>query len=256
MRILKDIYYTKAENDSQRLDVYLPDGKPEAIFLYMHGGGMEHGDKARGAEDIAKYLEPKGVAYVSINYRMYPDAKYPEFIEDGASAIKWVLDNPDVFDGCRELYVGGSSAGGYLSMMLCFDRRYLGAVGLDNSSIKGYFHDAGQPTAHFNVLKMSGEEPRAVIVDERAPLYFIGKEECYPPMRFVVSDNDMKGRYEQTMLVLVTLSHFGYTGYDHIVMNGKHCAYCHRLDENGNSEFGAMICDFIDKVRGGGYTPC
>ena len=42
-------------------------------------------------------------------------------------------------------------------------------------------------------------------------------------MRFIVSDNDMKGRYEQTMLMLATLAHFEYTDYDHILMHGKHC---------------------------------
>ncbi len=36
----------------------------------------------------------------------------------------------------------------------------------------------------------------------------------------IVSNNDMKGRYEQTMLMLTPLSHFGYTGYDHRVMHG------------------------------------
>lgn len=256
MKELKDIYYTSAEDVMQSLDVYLPEEKPEAIFLYMHGGGIERGSKEKCGEHVSRYLTGKGIAYVSINYRMYPNASFPDFINDGALAIKWILDNGEIFGGCRELYVGGSSAGGYLSMMLCFDRRYLGAVGLDNTAIAGYFHDAGQPTAHFNVLKMSGEDPRAVIVDERAPLYFIGKEEKYPPMRFIVSDNDMKGRYEQTMLTLVTLSHFGYTGYDHIVKSGKHCAYCNRVSEEGESEFGAMIYDFISKVKAGGYTPC
>ena len=95
-------------------------------------------------------------------------------------------------------------------MMLCFDRRWLSAVGIDLSEISGYFHDAGQPTAHFNVLKYSGVDRRRVIVDETAPLYHIGVEESYPKMAFIVSDNDMKNRYEQTMLVLGTLRHFGY----------------------------------------------
>ncbi len=256
MRTIKDIYYAGVEDAMRSLDVYLPDEKAEAVFLYMHGGGLEHGNKEKRAENIANYLTKRGVAYVSINYRMYPDAAYPDFINDGAAAIKWVLDNAEVFDGCSDLYVGGSSAGGYLSMMLCFDKRYLANVGLDNSSIKGYFHDAGQPTAHFNVIKEFGEDSRRVIVDERAPLYFIGQEESYPPMRFIVSDNDMKGRYEQTMLVLVTLKHFGYTGYDHKVMNGKHCAYCNISDENGDIVLGKMIYEFIDKVRANGYEAC
>jgi hypothetical protein len=67
-------------------------------------------------------------------------------------------------------------------------------------------------------------------------------------MRFIVSDNDMKGRYEQTMLMLSTLSHFGYEGFDHVVMHGKHCEYCKKYDENGESILGRLIYDFIEKV--------
>ena len=66
-------------------------------------------------------------------------------------------------------------------MMLCFDKRYLQSVGLSNDDIAGYWHDAGQPTSHFNVLKYSGKDSRRVIVDETAPLYFIGLEEKYLP---------------------------------------------------------------------------
>ena len=76
--------------------------------------------------------------------------------------------------------------------------------------ISGYVHDSGQPTAHFNVLKEKGMDFRRVIVDETAPLYFVGLEKEYPPMLFIVADQDMENRYEQTVLVLSTMDHFGY----------------------------------------------
>ncbi len=91
-------------------------------------------------------------------------------------------------------------------------------------------------------------EPGRIIVDETAPLYYVGLEKEYPPMRFVVSDNDMENRYEQTMLMLSTLAHFGYQGFDHIVVRGKHCEYISKLDENGESMLGQMICAFTERV--------
>ena len=133
--------------------------------------------------------------------------------------------------------------------MLCFDRSYLESVGLAPDAVDGYFHDAGQPTAHFNVLKFSGRDPRRVIVDETAPLYHIGKEERYPRMRFIVSDNDMKNRYEQTMLTLSTMKHFGYENCDCVVMHGTHCHYVGARDENGNSTLGKMIAEFIESAK-------
>lgn len=243
MKTLENIAY-QTQNEAQKLDVYLPVGKVEAVFLYLHGGGIEGGDKKSGAR-FAPYLTARGVATVSANYRMYPDAKYPEFIRDVAQAVAWTHNYMKTELHCNTLYVGGSSAGGYLTMMLCFDKTYLAEVGLDNSAIAGYLHDAGQPTAHFNVLKHAGIDPRRIIVDESAPLYHMGCDEAYPKMRFIVSDNDMRNRLEQTMLVLSTLAHFGHKNFDHVLMNGRHCAYLGKFEENGDSVFAKMIYDFI-----------
>jgi len=247
MNTVKDIPYRK-DNTSLTLDVYLPDAGVRSAFLYFHGGGLEKGDK-KSAAVFAPYLTERGIAVLSANYSLYPSARYPDFIRDAAYAVRMAFNYMKEKLSCERLYVGGSSAGGYLSMMLCFDRRYLSEVRLSNADIAGYFHDAGQPTAHYNVLKHSGIDSRRIIVDETAPIYHVGCEESYPPMRFIVSDNDMKNRYEQTMLLLSTLSHFGYTRFDHVVMHGRHCEYCKKYDEQGDSILGKMVFDFISGVE-------
>ena len=249
MKILKDIYYTEEKDGARSLDIYLPDGDCKAVFLYIHGGGIERGDKGDQHRE-GEYLSARGYAFISINYRMYPNAKFPEFIEDSAQAIAWAKKNIEKLCGCDKLYVGGSSAGGYITMMLCFDKRYLEAVGLTNADIAGYWHDAGQPTFHFNVLKYEGYDPRRVIVDEHAPLYFVGLEKEYPTMRFIVSDDDMFARYEQTMLMLKTLEHFGCKHYDHFVANGKHCEYFNnsKMLEDGTTLASHMIEDFLENA--------
>ena len=246
MRTKENLVYGNLES-AHKLNLYLPDCNASSVFVYFHGGGLESGDKS-DADYFAPYLTSRGIAVVSANYRMYPNAKHPDFICDAAKAVAWADKYMKEELGCDRLYVGGSSAGGYLSMMLCFDKRYLDSAGLDNSKVAGYFHDAGQPTAHFNVLKYAGVDPRRIIVDETAPLYYIGTEDEYPPMRFIVSDNDMKNRYEQTMLVLSTLSHFEYKNFDYVVMNGAHCEYISKKDKNGESVFGQMIYDFIKQL--------
>lgn len=248
MRVFEDLIYAN-DDPAQKLDIYLPDGDVSAVIVYFHGGGIEKGDK-KSATRFAPYLTANGICIISANYRMYPNVKYPEFICDAAQAVafahKYMKENLN----CDRFYVGGSSAGGYITMMLCFDKRYLAEVGLDNSAITGYLHDAGQPTAHFKVLKMAGVDPRRVIVDETAPLYYVGMEETYPTMRFIVSDNDMRNRYEQTMLMMSTLSHFGHSDFDHVVMHGKHCEYLNKFEENGDSVFAKLIYDFIENKKG------
>ncbi len=248
MRVLKDIFYSDERIAEKSLDLYIPTGECKAVLFYMHGGGIEAGEKHHQEREGA-YLAERGYGFISINYRMYPSAKYPEFICDSAEAVAWAVKNINEYFGCGKLYVSGSSAGGYLSMMLCFDKRYYEAVGISNADISGYLHDAGQPTAHFNVLKYSGIDYRRVIADERAPIYYIGLEDEYPPMRFIVSDNDMKGRYEQTMLTLNTLEHFGYRHFDHRVMHGGHCQYCHDVDENGVPVLAHIMEDFLCEIE-------
>ena len=246
MRKFFDLPY--GEHEMQKVDIWLPDEGEFDLFIYLHGGGIESGNR-KVDTSFAEYLATRGVGLASVEYRMYPTAKYPDFIEDSAAATAWIKSHIGEYGSCNRIFLGGSSAGGYLSMMLCFDRRWLNAVGMEPVDIAGYFHDAGQPTAHFNVLKYSGLDSRRIIVDDTAPLYHIGVDPEYSPMRFTVSDNDMVNRYEQTMLVLSTLKHFGYdmSKVSLDVRNGTHCHYTYpdKRTPEGESLLGAMVYDFI-----------
>jgi dipeptidyl aminopeptidase/acylaminoacyl peptidase len=248
MRVISDIQYI-GTNENQKLDVLLPDTDGEyPVFVYFHGGGIKNGDKANTVHS-RETITNRGIVMVSVNYRMYPETKYPEFLEDAAAAVAWTFKNIGNYCTPKGIYVGGSSAGGYLSMMLCFDKKWLAPYSIYPTDIAGYIHDAGQPTAHFTVLKYEGYDPRRVIVNEMAPLYHIGVDANYAPMLFIVSDNDMQNRYEQTMLVLSTLKHFGHTEPEIQckVMHGTHCHYTKKdaLDENGVSPFGTIAADYI-----------
>ena len=231
------------------LDIYLPDHDEFPTFLYFHGGGLIHGDKSN-QNYLGDWFANRGIAFISANYRMYPQAKYPEFIDDAAEAVAWVMKNISNYGGNGKIFVGGSSAGGYLSMMLCFDGHYLQNHGILPEEISGYIHDAGQPTTHFNVLRERGIDHRRVIIDDAAPLFHIGRSDKYAPMMIIVADNDMKNRYEQTMLTESTLRHFEYdmsTIELKIMKNCTHTSYVSQFTDDGESVFGAMISDFIKK---------
>lgn len=251
MRKIHDVAY--GEHQMQKLDLWLPEAEDFDLYIHLHGGGLVNGSR-KVDPSFAEYLTSRGIGLCSVEYRMYPDAKYPEFIEDSASATAFIKEHISEYGNCRRIFLGGSSAGGYLSMMLCFDKSRLGAVGMKPTDIAGYFHDAGQPTAHFNVLKNDkGVDSRRIIIDETAPLFHIGVDPEYSPMRFIVSDNDMTNRFEQTMLVLSTLKHFKYdeSKISHVVMHGTHCKYTYpdQLNAKGESLFGEMIYDFISSVK-------
>lgn len=244
MKTLLNVCYNKITE--QYLDVYLPKTEEFAVVLYFHGGGIEFGDKS-GEKIFFEYMVSQGIAVVSANYRMYPSAKYPDFLIDAADATAWVFENIGKYGKIKGIYVGGSSAGGYIAQMLCFDKTWLSKHEIKSIDIAGFIHDAGQPTCHFNVLRERGIDTRRIIIDDSAPLYHIGEDEQYPPMLIIVSDDDIQNRYEQTMLMLSTLKHFGHSEKVHLkVMNGKHCAYVNAVDPNGKSVFGKIVAEFIN----------
>lgn len=240
MKLTEDIPY--AARKGCALDVWLPDAPDGTAFVYFHGGGLEGGSR-KDASPLAQSLAARGTAVISADYRMYPDAAYPDFILDAADAVRWALAHAAEY-GFQKLFVGGSSAGGYLSMMLCFDKRYLGA---DADKITGYVFDAGQPTTHFNVLRERGLDTRRVIIDEAAPLYHIEAGRNYPPMLVFVAENDISNRYEQTQLLLSTLRDFGYApdlATCRFMKGWSHCAY------DGEAVFYDEIGAFIQKIAG------
>lgn len=238
---IQDVVYS----GGLKLDLYVPD-KSTSTFLYFHGGGLESGDKSDSAV-FADYLTKRGITVASANYRMYPQAVYPEFIEDAAAAAAWVKDKADSFGYGKKLFVGGSSAGGYLSMMLCFAPEFLTQNGMKAGDVAGYVFDAGQPTVHFNVLRERGLDPRRIVVDKAAPLYHAGIARDYPPMLIIVSDDDIACRYQQTEVLKATLENFGFKDFETIVSHGKHCDYVMKTDGEGQSVFARMIAPFILK---------
>src|SRR5437870_12860056 len=100
-------------------DVYRPDDdvvRP-AIF-WIHGGALIMGQRRNlRAEQLNRYLDA-GFAVVSIDYRLAPENKLPEILEDIQDAWRWVrAEGPKLFriDPDR-IAVVGHSAGGYLTL--------------------------------------------------------------------------------------------------------------------------------------------
>ena len=245
MKIIDNVPYCNDAVTRQHLKIYLPETDEFDVFVYIHGGGLFAGSHD-DCNCFAEKLCDNGIAVVGLNYRLYPNASYPDFLKDAAAGVAWVKNNISEYGKMKRLIVGGSSAGGYISMMLCFDKRWLGMHGIAPDSIDGYVHDAGQPTCHFNVLKERGIDSRRVIIDETAPLYHIGTAANLSPMLFVVSDNDMENRYEQTQLVISTLKHFRYD-MSKVQLKVMHGTHCHYIRKDGG--FDDVVLEFFNSLK-------
>ncbi|MGN1345233.1 MAG: alpha/beta hydrolase, partial [Eubacteriales bacterium] len=233
-----------------RMDFYIPKGNAEKtpMYLHFHGGGLESG--TRREPYILELAERYGIAVASADYRMYPNARFPEFIEDAAAACAYVVQK--AAGKYPKIFVGGSSAGAYLAMMLYFAPDYLASVGLRAENFAGFVLDAGQPTTHFNVLRERGLDPRAVRVDEASALYFVDRPiqnpADKPPMLVINAERDMENRREQTMLLLGVMKTFGYdmTKVRYALMEDcGHCEYCSKRGADGQFLINPTLADFI-----------
>jgi len=67
-----------------KLDIYYPVNthRPFKTVIWFHGGGLEGGQK-----ELPANLKNKGFAVVSINYRLFPRAKNPDYTNDAAAAV-------------------------------------------------------------------------------------------------------------------------------------------------------------------------
>lgn len=114
----------------QKLDVYSPlapaQGKlPVVVFFY--GGNWDSGAK-KDYLFVAEALASQGFVTVVADYRLYPDVRYPGFLEDGAAAVNWTLDHLADYNGDpAQVHLMGHSAGAYIAAMLVLDKRWLGS---------------------------------------------------------------------------------------------------------------------------------
>jgi acetyl esterase/lipase len=106
-----------------RADVYrTPDDIVRPALLWIHGGALIMGNR-QGLDHVqaAKYVNA-GYTIISIDYRLAPQAKLQQIIEDLADAYRWVrVDGPKLFRiDPNRIAVVGPSAGGYLALMAGF----------------------------------------------------------------------------------------------------------------------------------------
>ena len=236
MQELLNIQY----NEFCALDAYLPATKAFPTIVHFHGGGLVSGDKAdENHVEIAKRFVQEGYGFISVNYRMYPQAKFPQYLEDAAQAIAWVKTHIQEHGGNGEVYVSGQSAGAWIAMMLCLNKAYLEAVETSPLAIKGWIIDSAQMTSHFNVLKYeTGCNPSLQRIDEYAPLYYVDENTRFTKMLIIFYEKDMPCRPEQNMLLIAALKNFnGSADIEYAQLSGGHCHGSSHKDDDGEYAF-------------------
>lgn len=145
-------WYTRQDNlrfgeaPRQTLDVYVPrasDKKLRPVVVFWYGGMWVRGSKEQ-YRFVGAALANSGYVAILPDYRLYPSARFPVFIEDGALAVKWAREHAREFGGDPDaIFLMGHSAGAHTAALLSLDGRYLQKVGGDPSWIRGWIGLSG-----------------------------------------------------------------------------------------------------------------
>lgn len=145
VRAIRDVAY--GADKRQKFDVYLPAANADLapVIFMVHGGGWRIGDKASRSvvENKMRRWTAKGFVFVSVNYRMLPDADPARQAEDVAAALAVAQDKAASWGADRRRFIlMGHSAGAHLVAMLASSPKlqakaapWLGAVLLDSGAL-------------------------------------------------------------------------------------------------------------------------
>lgn len=113
----------------QKLDIYTPlkADRTTPVVVFFYGGNWQTGSK-RDYLFIGQALASRGCIVVIPDYRLYPEVRYPMFLEDAAQAVAWTLQHLHELGGDpSSVHLMGHSAGAYIAAMLALDPRWLAA---------------------------------------------------------------------------------------------------------------------------------
>ena len=217
----KDIVYrSDVKSVRCKLDVsYVADAKDRPVIVWFHGGGLTGGEKS-----TPKQLLHEDYVVVAAGYRLYPEARVADIIDDAAAAVAWVVKNISRYGGSTsKIYLAGHSAGGYLCAMIGLDKHYLAKYGVDPDKMAAIVPYSGQMITHFTERASRGIPETRPVVDEMAPLYHIRPDAA--PFLVITGgrDTEMLRRYEENAYFYEMMKYVGHkdivlceeVGFDH-----------------------------------------
>ena len=150
----------------QRFDVYVPgtsiaeadkaSGSPLVIFIY--GGSWSMGSR-QDYRFAGEALAAQGFTVMVVDYRLYPEVRYPDFLQDCALAVGYGLEHArELGADPRRVFLYGHSAGAYNVAMLALDPRWLRAAGHSPDELAGWVGLAGP----YNFLPIVDEDVKPV----------------------------------------------------------------------------------------------
>ncbi len=143
LHVTRDLPY--GEGPRLRLDLYRPahpTGKLP-IIVFFYGGAWQSGERANFGF-VAARLARQGFLVAVPDYRLFPEVRFPGFLQDAAQAVAWTLGHVEAHGGdAGSMFLMGHSAGAYNAVMLALAPEYLLAAGASTARLAGVIGLAG-----------------------------------------------------------------------------------------------------------------
>lgn len=165
----KTIVYKQGHNYEILGDFYPVSTKNRPVIVYIHGGGLLWGSREDLKIHQVEYYHQAGFNVFSIDYRLAPESKLPDIVEDVESALQWIEREATAhFDvDSSKIAVIGSSAGAYLALMSgTFQRKPQAIV-----SFYGYGDITGdwaiRPNRHYQAMTAVPQELADMLISNQ-----------------------------------------------------------------------------------------
>jgi len=164
------------------------------VIVFFYGGGWQSG-RRQDHTFVAEAFTSRGFVVVIPDYRVYPQASYPAFVEDGARAVAWTVDHATTYGGDpKRITLMGHSAGAHIAAMLAYNRRFLEprvrASVVSFVGLAGPYDFTPTEPAIQALLSAEGDSSQAM------PARFVKGGE--PPSLLVTGDDDTRVNPENT----------------------------------------------------------
>lgn len=174
------------------LDVFPGAGEgPRPILVFFYGGRWQDGRRQDYAF-VGEQLAAAGITTVVADYRLYPEVRFPAFVEDAAAAVAWARRNAPRINGREDaLFVAGHSAGAHIAALLGSDPRYLAAHDMKPADLAGVIGIAGPydflPLRADDLIDIFSDDPQTQARSQ--PVNHIDGDE--PPFLLLHGESDL-----------------------------------------------------------------
>lgn len=118
-----DIRYCQNSHPNLEMDIHVPktatNDAPAPYVFYVHGGGWKEGSFRNNIDDYyPRFLIKEGIAFITVDYRLVPEATYPAQNNDIACAYTYLQVHANKYNlDPTRVGIMGDSAGGQLASM-------------------------------------------------------------------------------------------------------------------------------------------